>query len=960
MSLGAALLQPETLRRSSFDDVLTLGEDVARVAAIIFEDSVAAGPMAGAAERALTRVGTALAASFEPRLRAIEEKLRGRIAGPQAEIERLAEQAEGLASEPAAVIGLVRQLFARLKSLTDAATLPVIRAELAFWKTLIEQDLLGANDGDGGRTASGILAGIVSDYVDALRAELAQVTTADTAGTRRLRLCESVLVRLGLQGEHLHPPEIDIEPLARAIEAFLRSSGVTGALGEFSCTLDGIESALNGLVAAGNAARPALQPVGAGIIQGQDIAEYAWYASWLLNDEDVPLLGLSDLAKPREFLNQLKGSGPVEQRLRELLLPAEQAALGAFAGTADPSRELQLAILAGVNRAMQTASILESASGASLLTDSALNSDIISRRASYRDDQALFGYNRAVIEKVFGETVEGFSSFGSGILNFLGWPRNQVFVTGDRRFVMCDDKPIHVGTNVKWSDAPMFSASEPGQMWFKFDHVSAEACEVLAQVLAIAAEAGKTVWHLVEAPPGRGVQTGLVATVEISDTLQYVLFGKPVSAHFLEMESFGRGFGKFLDSALGLKGNAAFWSALQGRHSEAPFGNQLRFWLTVILGDLFRTLGPIQMLNTARDALLSFFTLLNFRGPGAGSIGLPANPAHNYKKGGPFVSIADTLFGMLLISLYPRDNYSIFIWTKGGIGDRRLKMFLGHWLGGSAGLGFASGLVGSLVAQVIAWGADARRLFTTAGFSALKMFVSYWVLNYLFRENTTDGGRYKAGGGNFRGYPDRRSSPYRLPYAEGKTLYVGQGNLALFSHNFITNSDFAAPANSATQQVYAYDFGHDLREGIACARAGVVWSFSQGIADSDEADWNTIVIKHATIDPVHDDFGNGPVQTFAVYGHLAHNGVTQAPAFGGTPPAEESMAPGTGTPVPQGDIIALAGDTGMSFHNHLHMHVVPDDGTGAPAGTFAIPFVFGEVAGDGVPKSRTWHRSGNR
>ena len=139
---------------------------------------------------------------------------------------------------------------------------------------------------------------------------------------------------------------------------------------------------------------------------------------------------------------------------------------------------------------------------------------------------------------------------------------------------------------------------------------------------------------------------------------------------------------------------------------------------------------------------------------------------------------------------------------------------------------------------------------------------------------------------------------------------------------------------------------------VACSRAGTIFQITENNADSSTGPWNVIIIRHATIDLEHDNFGNGAVQTYGVYGHLAFNGVTNAPAFGGTTPA-------IGTAVAQGDLIALAGDTGMSFHNHLHMHVLPDDGTGNPNMTFAIPFVFEDAPGDGVLKSTTWYRSGN-
>jgi hypothetical protein len=359
--------------------------------------------------------------------------------------------------------------------------------------------------------------------------------------------------------------------------------------------------------------------------------------------------------------------------------------------------------------------------------------------------------------------------------------------------------------------------------------------------------------------------------------------------------------------------------------------------------------------------LIEFVTLMNFRGPRDGTSSLPSNPAWNHRKQASFVSLSDTLFAMLLISLYTRDNYSIFLWSEDGIGDRREEMMWGHWLGGSAGLGLSAGLAGSFVAQFIAWAEDFKRFFKTGGVSAAKMFVMYWLYNYVFRENATDDGRYRPGGGNFDGYPDkdRAPSPYLLPFAGGTAQYTGQANLGLFSHNFISNSDFVPPINNATQQTYAYDFGHDFGAPVACSRAGVVWSFTQGNADSSTGPWNVIIIRHATIDNERDDFGNGPVQTYGVYGHLANNGVTNAPAFGGTAPTQESVTAGAGTPVAQGDLIALAGDTGTSFHNHLHMHVLPDDGTGQPNQTFAIPFVFQDSPGDGVLKSTTWYRSGN-
>ena len=67
-----------------------------------------------------------------------------------------------------------------------------------------------------------------------------------------------------------------------------------------------------------------------------------------------------------------------------------------------------------------------------------------------------------------------------------------------------------------------------------------------------------------------------------------------------------------------------------------------------------------------------------------------------------------------------------------------------------------------------------------------------------------------------------------------------------------------------------------------------------------------------------------------------------------------------------------AGSTGVSFHNHLHLHVVPGPdpastpGTGPlpiveenDLGNYTLPFVFADAPGDGVLKNLRWYRSAN-
>lgn len=952
MSLGAALLQPDVLSRPTPDGAAALIEDVTRLLALFIEDAAAGGPLAGAAQAALFATGPRLQAELAPRLAAVQAKLRTRLDGPRAYIESLAADAARLEQNPAAIITLLRRVVSDLKTAAEALTLPRIRTELEFVRGILIDDLLLGPE---------FLRQVALWYLDELLTRLAALPIdANLAQARRLRLARALLGRLRLQLASLPMPAIDVEALARAIDSLLRRTGVSQAVRELSCALDGIEAALDAAIAVGGVVRPTPLPVGAGVVPLTDSTEYAWYASWLLNDEDIPLLGISELKQPQPFVNQIRTSvGRMGTWLRDQFSPEERAVLDSFTSPTDEvPRAVLLTVVGVVNRAMQRGPILGSGDDRRLAPNE-MTDDIRELEEKFVADQSLFLFNRRVLEAAFPGLLEELSGgFCRGlertVLPIIGWSRNQVYVTGDRKFVMCDDKPIHLGTDVKWFDAPIFSASVPGQLWFKFEHIGNEACEILAQVLFTSGEAGKAIWHLVDTQPGHEIQAGFVGGIEIADTLQQFLFGKPVSAYFLESGPSARSWGKSLDSMLGLKGIATVGASFQGLHTDAPFGNMSSFWVTVISGDIFRAAGPVQMVNTIRDIILSFVTLLNFRGPQDGPSTLPPNPARNHVKQGPFVSLSDSLFSMLLISLSPRDNYSILLWSKDGAGDKRLESLLGHWLGGSVGMGVLAGLSGSLVAQIIAWAEDWGRFFATAGISAGKMFGLYWVFNYLFKENSTDGGRYKPGGGTFKGYPDksRAPSPYRLPYPGGVGRYVSQGNLGLWSHNFISNQDFATPANSATQQTYAYDFGHDFGENIACVRAGTVVAFTDTFPDSNENNPNRIVIRHTTIDPEHDDFGSGAVQTYSVYLHLATNGVTGAPRFAGVTPI-------VGTVVAQGDLIAKAGDTGMSFHNHLHLHIVPDDGAGNPSGDFAIPFVFDDVSGDGVPKSLTWYRSGN-
>ena len=62
-------------------------------------------------------------------------------------------------------------------------------------------------------------------------------------------------------------------------------------------------------------------------------------------------------------------------------------------------------------------------------------------------------------------------------------------------------------------------------------------------------------------------------------------------------------------------------------HTEASAGNGLAFWVTVVLGDFIRVSGHNSILQTGRDFILTFFTLLNSSASNSGDSSLPDNPS---------------------------------------------------------------------------------------------------------------------------------------------------------------------------------------------------------------------------------------------------------------------------------------------------------------------------------------------
>jgi hypothetical protein len=958
MTLASVLLQPQRISRVSADSSVRLIDDVGRLVALLVEDAAHDGPVAQAVMDAALAMGPRLQRALETRFRTTAAGLRLRAQAVLASLDDLGRDIAAVGDDATRAIALATRLLEIAGGVVDSLTYPGLRARVQFVVDVVEKDL-------------GLSAAFIEGQTRAFLNDAASRVTAladggDPVVRRQRRACASTLRRLASFLEaNVNFPGFDVEVLARALYDLLREAGVETVLREARCALEEFETAVAGARALGDAL-PIGGIAGGGSVGAAAVVDlpgrsfYAWYPSWLLSDEDLPLLGLSDLRNAGRLIATIRDSAlEVPAWLREKLTPAQvQILAGAAAGT-EPTEEQTLVVLAVLNTLIQGPLIYDSERFPTL----SLPADLREDQLEAIGDHSVLLANRRFISHVFQSDLEDAHGWfrralGRGVLGVLDWPRNQVSVSADRRFIMCDDMPLLMGENLTWHDAPIFSTSEDGQTFWIFEHVSPDICESFAHHLAWPTTLGKAVWHLVTTirdQPGHRVGSAIAVALEFGEALNQLIFGRPVNGY----EQLGR-FGRWLSSGtIGPRAVAILGGSLQGRHTAATGGNIFLFWVTMIAGDIIRTVGPARMLDTVRDVVLGVLTLVNFGGPRDGPSTLPRNPARNHLKQGPINSLMNSLFGLWLVSYYKREDHSIEVLSAGGDrGSRALKL----WLGGGIGMGIAAGVATTLVAQIMAWAEDWARFGLTVSLASLTMVLQFWFLEYVQKEGDTGDGTYNPRGPrDFKGYPNKDTSPYRLPFARGEALYCGQGNQGLWSHNDITNI-------GASQQCYAFDFGHDHRQPIHASRGGIVWAFNENNADNSTANWNAITILHDVNDAEHDDpFGTGPVTTYAVYGHGAQNGITAAFASRGLPPpVMESASPGAGTRVSQGDVIMLADDTGTSFHSHLHMHVVMDTSGGVVApgaangpGNVGIPFVFREVRGQGRPLNLTWYESEN-
>ena len=378
-------------------------------------------------------------------------------------------------------------------------------------------------------------------------------------------------------------------------------------------------------------------------------------------------------------------------------------------------------------------------------------------------------------------------------------------------------------------------------------------------------------------------------------------------------------------------------------------------WLTLAGPDFAEMLSYKYFTELARSLVLSVLTLLNHKAPDTDGT---AHPRNREEIDAIRNVVVIGLQNLAIAVIYDRKDWGLLKPTND---YSPMESFFLVW-GLAAGMvvGFVGGLLAAMIGEVISFDSDVSTVVNNLFWGVPQgVFLGpYWL--YLQQEGSTSGGTFNPiGPADFKGYPKPASaSPYKLPYDSSKvgSVYVGQANQGLFSHNF-NNVD----------QIYAYDFSLDMNDEVLAARAGTVVDFYEQIPNNKTGgDWNYIVILHDL-----DESGNKLLQpdpqdmlaggttgfTVAVYGHGRFGSVSAAFARHNPPVPTNAIK---GSPVKQGMPIMDAGCTGISFHNHLHMHVVPAPVGGGGTGN-TIPFVFSDPdTGDsGNPTHFNFYTSAN-
>ncbi len=947
MSIASIFVQPQRIRRAkpATGNISSLVTDLLRLILRLFSSAERVEPVLKVLVSAVEKsVATTLMDRLETNREAVQSRLDG-LLKPLADYFRDmgARAAAGDAEE---MERLAQESFRGLTAVVQGMSLDQIRGLCREISRLMEEDL--------GLTPD-FMQSLIDDLFSCLSDDLMQAasTEGDAEQKQNLNELSALISRLGRMAETgFRIPRFDAEKTARAIYRVIQRSGVADVAQRINCALENISTLADLADGINTTVRGAAFLSGAGDGPGAAACNFSgdrrhlWYASWLLKTDyrDIPLFEPDDI-KDQTLIQGLRSQGNAQARfLCSKLLHHERDLVDQYQ-SGDMSHELKTALAAMLNRVIQTEN---------LVTHEAFGTTPQGEDAREMiEDKELALLNRMIIEDHYPALEKMPRHWYQKIWPWI-WEhtckcKEPAWIDQGAGIVYLGDRILHSSDGtVDWKEAPVFGHGDTpaGLRYYSMETVPGDFLEKYtwysSWILRGLTGTGHLVPWISGEVPGHYLPSLMNSIYDfLLGTLQGIVKKPLYGFNCLPMHLIDLLFRPLLVTL----------SSLQHRHTETSAKNSFLFWITVVMGDAIRTMSPNLYLatipKTLRDVSLSFMTLLNQSGEWDMEWRVRQNDSANFEKTAEIDSLVFTLFAMIPASLVEIEEYTHPFMPDNVPDNVWLKWFLG-----GTGFGIMAGLTASLLSSFIA-GACSNSHFL---WNFLKgpgyVLLLFWPMLYTLREGDTDEGHFNPlGGDRFEGYPDKSAapSPYFLPYERGKSIFVGQANSGVFSHNPPANG--IGTATPATAQTYAYDFSMDQGEEILASRPGTVVDFRESIPDEDTSDWNFIIIRHdleedehgnltaAPSDPVHDKRENGTVtRTYAVYGHGMHNSITQA--FGGTPPVR-----GT-TQVRRGQPIMLAGDTGMSFHNHLHMHVLPEV-SGAHDQSVAIPFVFQDVEDDG-------------
>src|SRR5215203_2834116 len=356
MTIGSVLVQPQRITRVSADADARLIDDVGRMIAFLVEDMANEGPLAQALLDAVEAVGPRLQQELETRLRIVVATLRIRAQTFMSSLESFGNEFADVDQNPARAIELAGRLLTLIGGGLETLTYPGLRERVQFVADLLERDL-------------GLSAEFIEAQIAAFLDDIAdRITALDDGGDekvrRQRRVCAATFRRLGrfLQA-NFHFPGLDVDGLTRALYNLLQQAGITEVIRQARCALSEFETAVAGVGALG----AALPDIGARSVGAAAIVElsgqplYAWYPSWLLADEDLPLLGLSSLKNGAPLIVKVRDDpSQAAVCLRELFTAPQLASLAGVAVGTEPTEVQKLTVLAVLNKAIQGPLIYDS------------------------------------------------------------------------------------------------------------------------------------------------------------------------------------------------------------------------------------------------------------------------------------------------------------------------------------------------------------------------------------------------------------------------------------------------------------------------------------------------------------------------------------------------------------------------------------------------------------------------